>query len=343
MSKAKTPQGNRTCKPVRAIVVAVSLIFVLWIAGQVMLDIFASILLAVLLHGLASPLSRYSFVTYRWALFLVVVGIIILVAATIYFVAPSIISQSSQIADTISLALKQLSEWLSKTLPTLEIAAQQLPTLSQLTSGFVSYGSSVIYRVLTVVIVLFIGFYAALNPSLYVNGFAGLFPPASRPRVYEIVDAIGHSLRWWLLGRTAMMMAVAILTFLGLWLLSIPLAPTLALIAGILTFVPYLGAVISAVPAVLIAFTKSPIDAAYVTLVYLAAHVLEGYIMTPFIQQKMVHIPPALILGSQILIAALFGIKGAALAAPLVVIVMVGTKILYQRDYLGEDGLDNGV
>lgn len=335
-------QDVHTRRLIRFVLLATFLLLALWLAGQVILDLFASILLAVLLHGLASLLARYTHLPYRLALSLVVVGVVTLLAMTIYFVAPSIIAQSSEIADTISHALEELSKWVSAALPSLKISPEQLPTLSQVTSGFVSYGSSMIYKVLTVVIVVFIGFYAALNPPLYVKGFAGLFPPESCTRVCEILDAIGHSLHWWLLGRTTMMVAVAILTFLGLWMLAIPLALTLALIAGLLTFIPYLGALISAIPAVVIGFTQSPLHAAYVVLIYLAAHLLEGYILAPFIQQRLVHLPPALMLGSQALMAALFGIKGAALAAPVVVVLMVATKLTYWRNHQAEIREDAG-
>jgi predicted PurR-regulated permease PerM len=327
---------ERTFQSLRLGLILAVFVVITWLMGHVLLQVFAGLLLAVMLHGLAAQISRHSWLSYGWAFSCVVAVIACAVAAMAYYVAPRVIAESNELLSGASLAMEHLSRQLSKALPNLKLSTEQFPSLSQLSSSFVGLGSTMTRAVVTSIIVLFVGFYAALNPSLYLRGFVRLFPPELRPRIDEILAALGHSLRWWLLGRAILMVSVGVLTLVGLRLLSIPLALTLSLIAGLLTFIPYLGAVISGIPAVLIAFLQSPLHAGYVILVYLVAHILEGYVMTPLIQQRTVHLPPALMLSAQALMGVLFGIIGAALAAPLAVVVMVIVRILYIRDALGE-------
>jgi len=316
------------------------LILLVWLTGYVLLEIFAGLLLAVMVNGLTVRLARLVRLSYGWAFLCVMVVIVAGSSATIYFAAPRVVGQSYQIFNEASLALEQLFQKLSHALPSLQLSSEQLPNLRELTSSFVNLGTMMTSSLITLIIVLFVGFYAALNPPWYIDGFIRLFPQGHRPRIREVLGEIGHSLQLWLLGRAIMMVSVALLTLICLSLLSIPLAFTLSLIAGLLTFVPYFGALVSAVPAVLIAFVQSPVYAAYVVLIYLGAHAIEGYILAPLVQQRTVHLPPALMLSAQALMGTLFGITGAALAAPILVVMMTLTRILYQRDILHDEETD---
>ncbi len=133
------------------------------------------------------------------------------------------------------------------------------------------------------------------------------------------------------------MAVVGVITAIGLLIIGAPMAISLSLLAALLTFVPYVGAVVSAVPAVLLAFTKGSDTAFYVILVYLIAHVVEGYIVVPLIQHRMVYLPPAVILATQFLMELFLGILGVTLATPLMVVTMVLIKNLYFKQDWTED------
>jgi len=133
------------------------------------------------------------------------------------------------------------------------------------------------------------------------------------------------------------MAVVGVITAIGLLIIGAPMAISLSLLAALLTFVPYVGAVVSAVPAVLLAFTKGSDTAFYVILVYLIAHVVEGYIVVPLIQHRMVYLPPAMILATQFLMELCVGILGVTLATPLMVVTMVPIKNLYFKQDWTED------
>ena len=151
------------------------------------------------------------------------------------------------------------------------------------------------------------------------------------------MDALVLNLRWWLVGQVALMILMGMTTTLGLWGLGIPLALTLGIIAGIMELVPYIGPWLSAVPSVLMAFLVSPWHALMVVGLYLGLHLLEGYVLVPLIQRRVVLLPPALTLVTQILLGYLLGFMGLFVAAPLTVCGVVLLKMLYVEDTLGDE------
>ncbi len=190
------------------------------------------------------------------------------------------------------------------------------------------------------VVILVVGIFGAAEPGLYKAGLFHLVPPRHRPRMGEAVDAIASNLRHWLVGQVLLMVILGITTTAGLWLIGVPLALTLGIIAGIFELVPYIGAWLSAVPALMIALLKGPQAMAYTLALFLFLHVLEGYVLLPLIQRRAVHLPPALILVAQALMGELFGILGLFVAAPLTVATMVLLKMLYVEDTLGDEAVN---
>lgn len=133
------------------------------------------------------------------------------------------------------------------------------------------------------------------------------------------------------------MLAVGVLTGLGLWALGVPAALGLAIIATLLDFVPLVGPIAAAVPAILLALTVDPRTGLLTTLLYLVVQQIEGNLLQPLVQQRAVELPPALLLFALIGAGLLFGVLGVLLAAPLTVVIFVLVKRLYVRETLGED------
>lgn len=129
---------------------------------------------------------------------------------------------------------------------------------------------------------------------------------------------------------------VGVLTALGLWLIEMPLVLALAPIAGLFSFVPFLGPLASAVPALLIAFGQGRAEAVRVVAVYSGVQFLEGNFITPIIQLRAVSLPPAVLLGSQLLMGLFLGLVGILVATPMAVAVLVAVQLLYVRRLLGE-------
>ena len=178
-------------------------------------------------------------------------------------------------------------------------------------------------------VVIFAGIYLATQPNFYRMGAIKLVPPARRKIAAEAMLESERALRLWLKGQAIAMVVVGLLTGFGLWILGMPSALTLGLLAGVLEFIPFAGPIIAAVPAILLALAVSPELALWVTLLYVAVQQFEGNLLTPLVQQYAVDLPGAVLLFSLIGFGTLFGTLGVILAAPLAVVTMVLVKRLY--------------
>ncbi len=174
-----------------------------------------------------------------------------------------------------------------------------------------------------VLLTLFIGFFVGLNPSAYRRGLASLIPRSRRHVVLDAVDDMAETLRWWLVGQVVTIVVVALSIALALMALGTPGALVLGLLAGLLNFIPYLGAFVGAVPIAIAASSQGSTMVIWVIAIYLVIQIIEGYVLTPLIQRRTVHIQPAHALGMQMLMGTLFGAVGIALAAPLQAVLRV--------------------
>jgi predicted PurR-regulated permease PerM len=154
--------------------------------------------------------------------------------------------------------------------------------------------------------------------------------------VREVLDAIGHVLQRWLVGQLVLMAIVGTITWIGLALLGVPFALPLALFAGLSEFVPYVGPIVAAIPAVLVGFAEGPHLALWVAGLYIAVQSIESYVLTPLIQQRAVYLPPALLLFSQVVLGVTAGPLGVIVATPLAAAGLVAVNKLYVEDVLGD-------
>lgn len=201
-------------------------------------------------------------------------------------------------------------------------------------SGFGKTLLSVGGGVADLVVVMFAGVYLATQPNLYRTGAVQLVPPRRREIVQEAMMESERALRLWLKGQAISMLVVGLLTGIGLWLLGVPSAMALGLLAGLLEFVPFIGPLIAAIPAILLSLAAGPEMTLWVCLLYLAVQQFEGSLLTPLIQQYVVELPGALLLFSLLGFGMLFGTLGVILAAPLAVVTLILVKRLYVIDAL---------
>lgn len=310
-----------------------------------LLVVFGAILLAVFLNGLARLLGRHAGIDrYGLSLGIVVLVLLLLVAGLGMVLGPRIADQFGQLSQQIPQAVQQLEERLSS-YEWGRFVLAQTPDPSQMarrgTDGMFGTAAGSLSRLLDVLanvaIAFVVGLYLAVSPETYQAGVLHLVPKRHRSRAGDVLHAIGHALKFWLLGRFASMAVVGALTALGLWLIGVPLALSLGVIAALFSFVPNIGPLLSVVPALVIALMEAPIYAAYVAVLYAGVQTVESYMITPLIQQRVVSIPPALLITAQVIMGVLFGILGLFLATPLVVSLMVIVQMLYIRDTLGDE------
>lgn len=340
------PRGERSflhdaISLVAATIVALVLIGLLWYLIDVLFLVFAGVLLAVFLRAPTDWLSRRTGVGAGPALAIVLALLTALLAAGAWWFGNRLADQAVALSQTLPQTFESLRT-------RLEAHAWARPILHELTPrGLLSGrlhvlggGLSVINASFGVaanlVIVAFLALFFAAQPQLYVRGFLHLVPHAARERVHEVLRVIGGTLRWWVLAQLFLMAVVAVLTGIGLYWLGMPLSLALGMLAGFLTFIPFIGPVLSAIPAVLIALTHGITYAGDIVLLYVGVQSLESYVLEPLVQQRAVYLPPALILMTQVALGVLVGIVGVLFATPFTATALVAVQMLYVHDVLGD-------
>jgi predicted PurR-regulated permease PerM len=219
----------------------------------------------------------------------------------------------------------------------------QLPQMIELGTGgaFVArlagIGMAVLGGLADFLLVVIAGVFIAADPKVYRDGLVKLFPPSQHERIRGSLDASGEALKLWLGAQLIAMTFVGVLAALGLWLIGLPSAFALGLIAGLLDFVPFVGPVLGALPAVLIASTVSGMTVLWTVLLFIVIQQLESNIVFPMVGKRMVSLPPALALFAIVAAGVLFGPLGLVVGFPLAVVVFVLVKKLYVRETLGEE------
>lgn len=304
---------------------------------RVILLILAGVLVAAFFLGIASFIENKTPLNHNFSLaisMLLVLGILI---GTSYALMPHISEQVATLKEELPKAATgtldnirdtQVGSLLVERIENMELNAKQ----GQIASFF----GSVFGLFSTLYIILFLGIFFTVAPETYLNGMVKLFPKTHRSRSKEILVAMGKTLKNWLLGKLFSMLIVGVLTGIGLSILGIPLALTLAIFAALISFIPNFGPLIALVPAFLLAFMESPTTALYILILYGGIQALESNILTPMIQKKMIALPMAMILIAQIVLGLFTGILGVILAVPLVAILMVWVKMAYIEDVLGD-------
>ena len=182
-----------------------------------------------------------------------------------------------------------------------------------------------------------LAFFIAFDGRTYMNGLLRLVPPDHRDAGKDLMSSLTTALPWWLVGRLSSMAVVAALTAPGLLLMGIPLAFVLAIIAGLFSFVPFVGPVAAAIPAALVTLESAPGKLVWVLALYGGVQFLESNFITPRIQQYVASVPPLLLISAQLVLGVLVGIVGVMFATPLVLALMVAIQVVYLRHVLGED------
>jgi predicted PurR-regulated permease PerM len=323
---------------VSLLVLGAVLLIVLVRAADVLLAVFAGILLAVFLRGGGNGIASAFGLRSATGL---AIFCLALVVATVAFLAVAGAALGAQ--------LQTLLESLPGALDALRAYVDEQPWIRSLldmvdpadlapAGGASSIFSTTLGVVGNALVITFVGFYGAVAPRTYTSRFLHLLAPSLRPRAREMMEQAGRALLGWLKAQFVSMTIIGVLTWGGLWLLGVPLAPILAVLAAVLTFIPNIGPVLSAVPAILLGLADSVSTALWITGLYVVVQMIESYLVTPRIQEESVSLPPALTIAAQLLFGVLFGILGLALATPIAAVALRLTRRFYVAEYLEGEG-----
>jgi predicted PurR-regulated permease PerM len=209
--------------------------------------------------------------------------------------------------------------------------------LAGVARNFFSFFYSTVAVLGGAIIMLFVAVFVAVDPGMYHRGLMHLFPHPARGRAGEVLSATATTLRRWLLMQMICMLVIGVVTTIVLLLLGVKGAIALGIIAAILEFIPFMGPILSAVPAVGMALLDGPEKVVYVILAYIGIQQLEGVVLQPLLMKEGLELPPVMTILGQALFSLVFGFLGLLLAVPLMASVMVPVKLLYVRDVVGDE------
>lgn len=333
-------EAGRAWVSICLVVLVLTLMFVFLPSSLLM--IFAGLLLAILPRFYGVALSHKLNIRPVWGVALVLVTSLAVVILGVIALAPSVSTQIDelwkQVPSSINAIRSRMEQyaWASVLIDRIDETdpwslASRGEATTAVTSAFGFFGN--------IIILAFIAIYGALDPETYRRGFLALFAPSIRSQADMVLSRSVVTLHQWLTAKLIAMAVVGVLTYAGLLFVDIPLALVLGLIAGLLAFIPNLGPVLAAAPALLLAMPQGLNTVLLALGVYLAVQTLESYVITPVIQQQKVSLPPVLVICSQLLFGSLFGLLGLALATPLTALVIQLTSDLYVKKYLEQSEL----
>ena len=299
----------------------------LWATRHVVLLIFGAVLVAILLDSLASPLAGRMGLPRALAVALTAaLGAAGLAGAWLVF-GPELQTQMTDVAAKVPDAWSRLGERIGTVQPLERLLEQGLQGMADSTGGLISGMAGVLGTlagvVVDLVLVVFGGIYLAIQPGLYRFGLLGPLEGGDRRVVRRLLDDCHEALRGWLLAQFLAMAAVGLVVGTGLWLIGVPSPWALGMLAGLSEFVPLVGPVLAAVPAVILALGQDWVTAGWTVALYLVVQQLEGNVLWPLLGRRVIDLPPALSLFSIVALGVVLGPLGVLFAIPLTVVALV--------------------
>jgi predicted PurR-regulated permease PerM len=341
------------------IVLFAALLLFTWSFATTLFLIFAGMLLGVALTAMSNRLGQLIKLPHALRLVIVCLTLAVMLSGVVFLGGATIAQQATALSNTIKSQLVNVKAFLDRngidasyfdlgsangasdsakapsdssnpSTPAAPPAQHNLPSASTLASS----GGAIISQTLKLLlgtvsavgnffIVLFLGLAFAAQPAVYYDGLLFLTPAKYRARATVIVDRIGETLERWLLAQIITMFAVFAVTWIGLAIIGIQSSFILGIQAGMLAFIPTVGAIIAGLIVVLASLASGWVAALSAFILFLGVHALESYVLTPIIQRQALDIPPATLFAFQILLGVVFGIWGLALALPLMAVAKV--------------------
>ncbi|ATY33268.1 AI-2E family transporter [Sphingomonas psychrotolerans] len=300
---------------------------------QPLLIIFGGLVFASMLDGGVRLLGRVLPIPRGLRLLLVVLFVIAFIGGVFYLTGVQIALQAEQLRTTLEVQGNRVVEWISSLglMPgradLTGMAQQALGSIGRLTSAV----GSVLGAGASLLMVMSIGLFVAMDPRIYERGLQWMVPIGARDDFSVTIARMARMLRVLLAGRLLGMLFEGMLTFILLWFAGVPMALLLGIITGILAFIPNIGAFVSGVLMVSVGFSAGQDQGLWAIAIYFGVQTFDGYVLIPLVAKRTVDLPPALTLSAQILASTLFGVMGLALADPIVAMIKVALESEAER------------
>jgi predicted PurR-regulated permease PerM len=350
-------QGSGDATRTRIIYVSIGIIFALLVASYLVYQI-AVVVLVLLLTMLFSVIisAPVDYLEHRGmsrslGTLVVFGGLVLGIWIVGIALAPTIADQAVQLWETFPELLENAQDHAGQLREALGLGSSfGLGSLNVVDSArnFLSggalttvanVGAGVASVISYVVVIVIATIYAVAQPKPLVNGFVALFPAGRRQEVRRILRELYETVQRWFVGQLASMLLIGVLSTVALYLIGVPFALLLGIFSGLISFIPFVGPLISVIPPLLLALIGTPIDALWVVLAYAAIQTIESYLIQPLIMSRAVSLHPAVVMFALLIMGTLFGFVGVLIAVPLVAAIAVLLRELWieRMDSLGTD------
>ncbi len=330
--RKELPHTVKVWQTTAIVCMMLAIAIIVHVAFSVLLMALSGILIAVYFHGLAGIIQRRLKLTRKISLITSVGGTVILLGILIGFIGSKIQEQSTELRTAIPMTIRTIKEKLSQTTTGQKVVeyldGNKSQKLLETATSLLNTGFGVMAELY---IIVFLGMYFTVNPNLYRNGILYLFPNRRKDCGRMILSRINNVLKGWLKCILISMLLITMLIAVSLTIVGLPVTMVLGLITGLLELVPNFGPILAMIPGVLLAWTISTKTAILVAFVYIACQTIVESIVAPLLQKKIIHMPPALTLISQLIMGILQGLMGIILAVPLLAILIIVVDELYVK------------
>lgn len=333
--------NTRGTRPVWFGALLLCILVLVWLSRRILLLVFAALLIALVLTSFTNFLRRFVPIGHKTAYASVLLLIAGSIALASILLAPRASKQFGDLAERIPQQVTELQARLEQT-SFFRAADSYLPALQDLfpqgsAAGVTKVFSSTFQMATSFVFVLFTAIFIAAAPDLYRRMVLRLFPKPARPSAEDTIKRSVCTLKSWLLGQLAAMLAVGIITAIALSLAGVPFAIPLGIISGLSEFLPFIGPILAAIPALLLAMSEGTEKVVIVGCIFLGIQFIEGNLVQPLVQRQAVNLPPVITLLALLVFGEAFGILGMFVAAPFAAVAIVLIEDLYLKRQLNSD------
>jgi predicted PurR-regulated permease PerM len=294
----------------------------LYTVRDIIITLFVSLLIMAILHPLVTRLTKFK-IPRGVSIFLVYILVFGILGVAIGMIITPLAEETSNFASGLPEYLRNIR---ASTFFGQEVANNVLSQIVQIPGRIVQVGASFFSNIVLVIGSLVFAFYLLLARDKFDVQLASFIGDARSKKMCAVIDKLENKLGSWARGQLLLMLIIGIATFVGLFLLGIPYALPLAILAAILEIVPTLGPILAAIPAMIIGFGISPVIGLASAALALLIHQLENYLLVPKIMEKSAGVSPIVILLALAIGARLAGIVGVLISVPVLITVQVLLK-----------------
>lgn len=330
------PLDARFIRRVFFLIVIGALLVAIYRAADLLILAFGSVLGAVVIHALADLYRRRTPLPARFCVPAAMLTVMAVTGGLIWLFAVQFADQVQTLVTSTPGLVQHYSAQLSQN----PVGAKFVDAVraayagSKVAQDVGGLAKGSVELLLNIILLIVGALFFAVQPNTYRNGFLRLIPADGRPVFADALDDLGHTLRLWLRAQLILMTTMGVLVGVGLWIAGVPSAAALGFLAGLSEFIPYVGPTVAMLPALGLAAANGSIVGALV--VYALVRLLQSNFITPWVQNRVIDIPPAITLFAIIGIGMVFGVFGLFFSAALLVVIFSLIRSLYLNDTLGE-------